>query len=617
MKKNVFLFYSFLVVASISSYAQCPGAIVDSVCYSTLISAGGGICKDSLPQGMAGHPYSQDVSFVMPPSVDITTPIVATVTLLNININGIGGLPLGLDFSCNLPSCVYHPDGGDELGALRVCGTPLLPGLYTLTVFILADVNVSGVGDRFGESQTYTTTVRILPDTSGGVATFNYTPGGFNFCDTTDLTFHATVSSATNPVKYSWVFGNGNTSTLKDPTIQNYLPSGTAYKASLKTTLYAYRLIRVKVNSTDGGRWSGDVGELYAGWPYSPDFVFQNTTTNYATSEVSNNNTPQWTGLRDTIPPGTDTIGFTLTDIDGSLFGLDPNDLVISDRLPVLLGNVNYISGSNSIQVQFDTIPYQIFYDTVTLTINNLPAPGITTISDDSICTGDTSTITVNYGVGYSFQWKKDAVNIPLANDSFLRATTTGVYSVDIQDAATGCSTTSDQATLTTFANVSNVTIAVVGPGQIANTNYPGAGYTVEWFKDGVLISGENGVILNYSGDGSYTCHIFNPGLPRCGATSSALIVLGLNDVTTSLSELNIYPNPSEGSFTIKFEIAQKDNYDISIVDVVGQKVSSETLVNYKGEYNKQFDLSNLQKGVYFLHVVSKRSSSSAKIIIQ
>ena len=617
MKKILSLFLCLSLISYGSSYAQCSGAVVDSVCYASLISSGGGICKDSLPQGMAGHPYSQDVSFVMPPSVDITTPIVATVTLLNIHINGIGGLPLGLDFACNIPSCVYHPSSGDELGALRVCGTPLIPGLYTLTVFILADVNVSGVGDRYGEAQTYTTTVRILPDTSGGVASFNYTPGGVNFCDTTDLTFHATISSATNPVKYAWTFGNGNTSTLKDPTIQTYLPSGTAYRASLKTTLYAYRLIRVKVNSTDGGRWSGDAGELYAGWPYSPDFVFQNTTTSYSTSEISNNNAPEWTGLRDTIPPGTDTIGFTLTDIDGSLFGLDPNDVVITDKLPVRLGNVNYISGSNSIQVQFDTVPYQIFYDTVSLNINDLPAPGITSISDDSICTGDTALITVNYGMGYSFQWKKDGVDIALANDSFLRATATGVYSVAIQNAATGCSTSSDASALTMFSNVSNVSIAVVAPGQIANTNYPGPGYTVEWYKDGVLIPGENGVVLNYVGDGAYTCHIFNPGLPRCGATSSAIVVSGINDVTQSTSVLSIYPNPSEGNFMVKFDVTQKDNYEMSIVDVVGHVVYTENLNNFKGAYAKQIDLSSLEKGLYFLHVVSKRSSSSGKIIIQ
>ena len=616
MKKIIVLFTIVGIFLNLDLAAQCGTATLDSVCFSTLLSAGGGICKDSLPQGMAGHPYLEDVSFVMPPSVNITVPVTATVTLININITGVGGLPIGLDYACNHPTCVYHPSAGDQLGALRVCGTPITPGLYTLTVYILADVNVSGVGDRYGELQTYTTTLRILPDTSGGVATFNYSPPGTQFCDTTDLTFHATVTSPGNPVKYAWDFGNGHTSTLQNPTIQNYVPSASSYKASLKTTLYAYRLIRVRVISTDGALWSGDA-EVYAGWPFSPDFVFKNTSTNRGTSEATNNNTPEWTGLRDTIIPGTDSIGFTLTDIDGSFFGLDPDDIVINDRLPVVLGNVNYIAGSNSIQVEFDTIPYSIFYDTVALQFNPVPTTGITSISDDSICFGDTSLVTVNYGAGYSFQWQKDGVDIPLANDSFLYVKNTGNYTVSIQNTTTGCSTNSTVSTLTTFSRISYVGLSTTSPGKLINTNYPGTDFIVDWYKNGVLIPGEHGVILNLSGAGVYTCHIYNASLPRCGAVSDAVVISAIDEVSSNQTTMQIIPNPSTGIFSLAIDLNEKSDYSIDIVDIAGRNLLHNRLENYSGKYLNQFDLSSFGKGVYFIHVRTSLWVRDAKIMIE
>jgi len=384
----------------------------------------------------------------------------------------------------------------------------------------------------------------------------------------------------------------------------------------LKTTLYAYRIIRVRVISTDGALWSGDA-EVYAGWPFSPDFVFKNTTTNRATTEATNINTPEWTGLRDTIVPGTDSIGFTLTDIDGSFFGLDPDDIVINDRLPVVLGNVNYIAGSNSIQVEFDTIPYSIFYDTVALQINPMPATGITTISNDSVCFGDTSLITVNYGAGYSFQWQKNGVDIPLANDSFLYVTNTGNYTVTIQNSMTGCSTNSTTSTFTTFSKISYVGLTTTSPGQIINTNYPGTDFIVDWYKNGVLIPGEHGVILNLSGAGVYTCHIYNAALPRCGAISDAVVISAIDDMNHNEASMQIIPNPSTGLFNLAINFNQKSDYSIDIVDVAGRKLLSYQLSNFSGNYLKQFDMSSFGKGIYFIHIASSFWANDAKIIIQ
>jgi hypothetical protein len=616
-KKIIILCALFLGILS-QSNAQCTGAVVDSVCFASLIGAGGGICKDSLPNGMANNYYSEDVSFVMPPSVNITTPITATVTLRRINITGVGGMPLGIDYACNNGTCIYLPSSGQQLGAMRFCGTPLTAGLYTLTVYISADVTVSGIGDRNGEAQTYTTRLRILPDTSGGNATFTHTPAGNKYCDTTDITYNATITSS-NPVKYNWTFGNGNTSTLQNPPAQTYTPSGTDYQAILNTTLYSYRITRVRVLATDGSLWSGDVGEPTTFLTY-PDFVFANTTTGRATPEIGNNRTPDWTGLRDTIPVGTDSISFTLTDIDGSLFGLDPNDLVEAGKFGVTLGTVNYIRGGNSLQITMDTVPTQIFRDTFTFTVNPALTSGITSTLIDSFCFGDSTIVSVNYNAtDYTLQWYNDSTEIPLANDSFIISYGNGNYYVTIQNNTTLCTASSNITSTYGFtAPPAIVNIVNAGPGQIANSNFPGAGFTIEWFKDGVLIPGASGVLLTTTGDGVYTCHVFNTAFPNCDGTSGNFVITGINDIDNTLAtNLNIYPNPSNGKFTLSFETLSNDKEaTLSINDVTGREVYATNLKISKGANQLEINANNIANGLYIAKLKVSGSTIEKRLFI-
>ncbi len=617
MKKIILICSLFIAIVS-QTNAQCPGALLDSACFTSRIGTGGGICRDSLTTGMANHAYTDDVSFVMPPSVNITTPITATVTLRRINITGISGLPLGLNWQCDNGTCIYLPSSGQQLGAIRFCGTPLTAGYYTLTVYISADVTVSGIGDRNGEAQTYTTHLRILPDTSGGNPTFTHTPAGNKFCDTTTLSYNATITSS-NPVKYEWSFGNGNTSTLQNPSPQTYAPSLTNYDAILKTTLYAYRITSVRVISTNSSLWSGgfDLGEPFSF--FNPDFVFANNTTGRATPEISDNKTPTWSGLRDTIAIGTDSINFTLTDIDGSL-GVDPNDIVETGTFPVQLGTVNYIHGSNSLQITMDTIPGQIFYDTLKLTINPPLTEGITSTATDSFCTGDSTYISVNYPVaGYNIQWYKDSTIIPLATDSFIVVYTAGAYYASIQDINTLCSNGSTITNIYTFNSPPGaISIVNAGAGRIANSNFPGAGFTIEWYKDGVLIPGANSVTVQTSGDGAYSCHVYNTAFPLCGRTSSNFVISGLGEDITSMSNhISIYPNPSNGKFVLAFESMNTDNNaSVIITDITGREVYTTAIEIAKGMNQFNMNTMNLSSGIYIVKINTAGTTIEKRLVI-
>ncbi len=69
-------------------------------------------------------------------------------------------------------------------------------------------------------------------------------------------------------------------------------------------------------------------------------------------------------------------------------------------------------------------------------------------------------------------------------------------------------------------------------------------------------------------------------------------------DILKSSSEFTIYPNPSNGIFTVEIISNISNNSKISIVDVAGKKVFEK---NYQG--NKfNIDISHLAKGVYFVN---------------
>jgi hypothetical protein len=81
------------------------------------------------------------------------------------------------------------------------------------------------------------------------------------------------------------------------------------------------------------------------------------------------------------------------------------------------------------------------------------------------------------------------------------------------------------------------------------------------------------------------------------------------NAILTGNNKVNVYPNPTSSSLTIEFEKAVV-NEIIQIVDVCGKKIKD---INLSG-IQKELDLSDLVKGIYYLKVGTS-VSTSVKII--
>jgi hypothetical protein len=88
------------------------------------------------------------------------------------------------------------------------------------------------------------------------------------------------------------------------------------------------------------------------------------------------------------------------------------------------------------------------------------------------------------------------------------------------------------------------------------------------------------------------------------------------DDGQLSLEEVDYYPNPNEGQFTLKFR-GDRIPTEIKIIDMMGQEVYKENISDFSGYYDKQIDLSGKDAGIYILQVIQNDKSWSKKVVVE
>jgi len=95
----------------------------------------------------------------------------------------------------------------------------------------------------------------------------------------------------------------------------------------------------------------------------------------------------------------------------------------------------------------------------------------------------------------------------------------------------------------------------------------------------------------------------------------SSEAILGVNNYV--FDEFKVYPNPSEGEFTIKFQSEETSDVDVMIYDLLGRKVLKKTYRNQSNNFEEKLDLQNVSGGIYMLSVKRGNKMSSHKIRIK
>lgn len=191
--------------------------------------------------------------------------------------------------------------------------------------------------------------------------------------------------------------------------------------------------------------------------------------------------------------------------------------------------------------------------------------------------------------------------------------TDTAVIYVDVQ---WNCSTLGLEADFTTNTD----TVILSGLGTISTTNI--STNATEWywdFGDGSMITNEEEPTHAYTEPGFYAITQTAVNYNCTTSVSQTIVVLkfgvGVEELFSD-ENISIYPNPNNGSFNVIISLPEPQSLSLEINNMVGQNVYTE-----KSEHayylERQFNFSDLPKGIYYVNITAGEKSVIRKIIIQ
>lgn len=202
----------------------------------------------------------------------------------------------------------------------------------------------------------------------------------------------------------------------------------------------------------------------------------------------------------------------------------------------------------------------------------------------------------------------------------------TGLRTIEILDANGNLVT---DTTVNIMANPNNLQTVTINRTVYTGNNYfikfrglvdcyrNSAGANYPYISSSVNITGSNAGLPGYYYffyNWQYTNIVCNTARTPVTATDTCGFT-GINDLFAS-NHIDIFPNPSNGQFTVAFNVHNADNYTVKIANAIGQSVYEEKLSNFSGTYNKNIDIGPHGKGVYMLIVTNSRNETVKKVLV-
>lgn len=585
---------------TLSAQSGCPG------CQTNLPA---NLPEDTLylqniPDGQAGEPYSQDVSFRMPKT---TTPVYAVdsitppgLTISKIEIISVDGLPQGLYWEPNQ----WEFQTADETdGCIKICGTPTESDSFVLTVTVKATVLF------LVQEKSFPMRMYIAPKVS---ITDGFSMTNYIGCGSTVVTFENNVpSGGAGGFTYVWDFGDNTGYEGENPPPHTYSEAGVYfvnYHATVDTAGYILESVRVlEVECVD---------QLGAGVPDLYLLIKAPDGTTIFNSSPSVNNTPL---------PYTFPIGLTLGEGNYTVFVADEDSGLKGSDDDCGTVPFNILSGDTLVAGGMTVIldiqhPVEEIESQDTVIVYLLPITPVVTAPDGlTACEGSDSLILVSsYGAGN--QWILNDEPIDEANEFLYQPVESGTYQVQVSD-ANGCTAISQPKEISiyplpvvpAFSNLDNSL-------RLFDTLALPVEYSLQWYAGAEVIPGETGFRYCATQSGTYGLLVTDLAT-GCTNFFSQLVVYNPNfDCTVGTEDLNaltmgIFPNPVHDQLQVRFGKPVSGDGLLRMWDATGRLVRTMTVVS--GTVTLQVDCGGLAAGIFVVDVVSGDGRGSVKVVVQ
>jgi len=475
--KRFFAIIFFNLFTAVFVNAQCS---IDYTYYPVGVNYG--LHPDTLPDGVVGQFYNQDLTFYLP--LDTVSGGVF-VEFTDFHITSIS-LPLGLTWECNNSSNACHYDPlVSQYGCVNVSGTPLVAGNYDVDVNLVATHSLSSLVGT--ESISFSLPMTIINDTSTS-SNVGFAMTNSSGCSPIVVEF---VNNNTGMLSYNWDFGNGNSSVSSQPVDQIYSQPGqyiVQYSAIQTNAAYFLESIEVVSGLCSDNFATGDVDLFYT--VSTPVGVLEEVSSgNYITQPfpltINSFNPLQLTGQSvDIAVYDNDDIFWTITEDCGSF-----------SFIPTLQAGV-FSANGGGLSINYTVMEIPANTISVTDTVFVYGYPDTANVIYDTI-----NTIIYTATNAFAMQWYYYNSPIPNATDTFYEPTTSGLYSV-VTVNEYGCAILSENVLVVIcdtayqpIVSANGMTILMEDSALFSNT---------QWFDANGIIAGAIDPFYEVSTEGSY-----------------------------------------------------------------------------------------------------------------
>lgn len=139
--------------------------------------------------------------------------------------------------------------------------------------------------------------------------------------------------------------------------------------------------------------------------------------------------------------------------------------------------------------------------------------------------------------------------------------------------------------------------------------------------SNAVINSTRMRVIIEYSKNGTHgqgACD--SDHLDEYGETEDYTIVIEdfpASVTDNSFNSFNLYPNPSNGKFNLRFDVIDTQKVSINLFDMRGRLVERKTYKNTSSTFNQELIFDKVDAGLYLLQIANGNKQTTRKIIIK